>query len=35
VIAQGGSSHTELALAMRQSSLVEKRVEGMRDGSNA
>jgi len=32
VISTGGSSPTELALAMRKSSLVVKRVEGMRDG---
>jgi len=32
VISTGGSGLTELALAMRQSSLVEKRVEGVRDG---
>jgi len=32
VIAKGGSSPTELALAMRESFLVGKRVEGMRDG---
>jgi len=32
VIAKGGSSPTELALAMRESFLVGKRVEGMCDG---
>jgi hypothetical protein len=32
VILTGGSSQTELALAMRESSLVVERVEGMRDG---
>ena len=29
---EGGSSHTELALAMRESLLVGERVEGMCDG---
>jgi hypothetical protein len=32
VTAKGGSSLTKLALAMRESSPVGKRVEGMRDG---
>ena len=32
MIAQGGSSLTELALAMRESSLVGERVEGVSDG---
>ena len=29
---KGGSGHTELALAMRESSLVGERVEGVSDG---
>jgi hypothetical protein len=33
VISKGGSSHTELALAMRESFLVGKRVEAVRDGA--